>query len=142
MQKKVLSLEEENESLKKKVEFQQILFEKEKIDLIKTSEANCKNEIEDLKLVFFFFIYFFCFLINIFIKNNQKLNEAIQENLINQELRTKAEEKLIDLTGHHNSKQKINYVNNLREKILLLEAVKNEKKKYNFITINKFELIN
>lgn len=53
MQKKVLTLEEENESLKKKVEFQQILFEKEKIDLIKSAEAGSQNEIQQLKFVIF-----------------------------------------------------------------------------------------
>lgn len=58
MQKKVLTLEEENESLKKQVEFQQILFEKEKIDLIKNAEAGSQNEILELKSVknYFFII--------------------------------------------------------------------------------------
>lgn len=100
MQKKVLTLEEENESLKKQVEFQQILFEKEKIDLIKNAEAGSQNEILELK---------------------SKLEEMEKQSFGNQELRKEAEEKLANLTGHHNAKQKINYVNNLREKISTLE---------------------
>lgn len=53
----------------------------------------------------------------------QKLEEMEKQSFGNQELRKEAEEKLANLTGHHNAKQKINYVNNLREKISTLELV-------------------
>lgn len=37
--------------------------------------------------------------------------------------RDEAQQKLSDLTGHNNTKQKISYVNQLREKIAILESV-------------------
>ncbi|KAI1724553.1 kinesin motor domain-containing protein [Ditylenchus destructor] len=86
-------MEEENESLKKTAQFQKILFEKDKLEKEMTIRKECRTEIEQLK---------------------EKIQELQKERDI-------AREELGEVAGHQNTKQKIKYVNSLREKIASLE---------------------
>uniref|UniRef100_A0A915DL00 Kinesin-like protein n=1 Tax=Ditylenchus dipsaci TaxID=166011 RepID=A0A915DL00_9BILA len=87
--------EEENEQLKKSAQFQKIIFEKEKLEKEMSIRQECRHAIEELKLKY-------------------------------EEVKRERDTALNDLTaamGHQNQKQKISYVNQLRERLAHIEKV-------------------